>query len=547
MNQNRILIRLRSHHAKLQCNFKKEKLQRPKIIPQLYKAINGLSTAQTSGIAPTLLSALTADVIKLHGLFADLEDLVTPKARSSPGLEILVHLVIACQHIHDRRILHRALTASSRLDPGSRASIVLTITKLGRYSKISRFMLQAAQKYKVFQRVRISAVCIKAPNLPIVELDSMTTNLIHSQLKDSKLERMSKSYGPSAIAIEDRIRQEATIAVPVHAEVQLLFHYERNSRKVPPRVICSSKQACFLCNLFFKLHGRFIVPSTHGRIYEKWALPSQGENTGNTNSHILTTIRDFVSAVEETLLREAQSTRRPYPDPNESIILQSAFCSRSNQSTTSTRISASQRRAWPGGPTDPPKNGKMATAIALKDRTESLRSHSERSSAGIIRDLSPRNELHGLTSSEETISSTVSHLLLKRSQPVWRKMSSNPYSFEVRTPQIHLTISQDELFWNLWSENTSHDLVAGLGHYWIILEYLLEPCVQQGEAIPIVNLLDVPCEREMTVEFGSVEWPRELRVYSNGDVISIMYSLCEPVEGYASANGVAKMQAALHS
>lgn len=88
-------------------------MQRPKVIPQLYKAINGLSIAQTSGIAPALLSALTADVIKLHGLFADLEDLVTPKARSSPGLEILVHLVIACQHIHNRRILHQALTASS--------------------------------------------------------------------------------------------------------------------------------------------------------------------------------------------------------------------------------------------------------------------------------------------------------------------------------------------------------------------------------------------------------------------------------------------------
>lgn len=172
----------------------------------------------------------------------------------------------------------------------------------------------------------------------------------------------------------------------------------------------------------------------------------------------------------------------------------------------------------------------MATAIAFKDRTESLRSHSERSSAGIVRDLCPRNELPEFISSEETISSTVSRLLLKKGQPVWRKMSSKPHSFEVRTPRIHLIISQDELFWNLWSQDTSHDLVAGSG-LWIILEYRLEHCVQQGETVPIVNLLDVPCEREMTVEFGSVEWPRELRMYSNGDVISIMYSLSRPVEG----------------
>lgn len=232
-------------------------------------------------------------------------------------------------------------------------------------------MLQAAQKYTVFSRVRISTVCIKAPNLPVIELDSMTINLIHSLLNDSKLERVSKSYGASPIAIEDRIRQEATLAVPVHAEVQLLFYYEQNSCKVPLRIICSSKQACFLCNLFFKMHGRFIVPSTHGRIYEKWALPSEGDSTGNTNSDILTTIRDFVSAVEETLLREAQSTRRPYPDPNKSIILQSAVCSQSNQSTTSTRISVSQRRAWPEGPTAPPQHHyiteRFAHSLCWKD------------------------------------------------------------------------------------------------------------------------------------------------------------------------------------
>jgi hypothetical protein len=38
-------------------------------------------------------------------------------------------------------------------------------------------------------------------------------------------------------------------------------------------VRCSSKSACYLCNLFFQLHSGFHVPRTHGRLYDKWILP----------------------------------------------------------------------------------------------------------------------------------------------------------------------------------------------------------------------------------------------------------------------------------
>lgn len=166
--------------------------------------------------------------------------------------------------------MHQVLARSPRLDPGSRASITMIITKLSRYFSVSQSLLQAARKYPVFRRVRISAVCFRAPTLPATELDSMTAGLVHSLWDGPKQSKLtSKFHDLSLIAIEDHLRQEATFRVPVHAEVQLLFYYERNSCNMPPRIICSSKQACFLCNLFFKIHGRFNIPSTHGRIYEK--------------------------------------------------------------------------------------------------------------------------------------------------------------------------------------------------------------------------------------------------------------------------------------
>ncbi len=237
-------------------------------------------------------------IFQVHELFAKLENLTTPEAKSSQGLEILVQMVITCQHVHGRRILHEMLTRSSRLDPGSRASIALTITKLSRYSSVCRFLLQAARKYPVFSRVRFSAVCFRAPNLPATELDSMTTDIIHSLLDDPKPRKLaSKFHGSSSFAIKDQIRHEATLAVPVHAEVQLLFHYERNPCNLPPRIICSSKQACFLCDLCFRIHGRFTTPSTHGRLYEKWALPGAVKSIGKADGDILTTLGSFVSAI----------------------------------------------------------------------------------------------------------------------------------------------------------------------------------------------------------------------------------------------------------
>ena len=83
LNQNRVLVRLRSRHATLQCNFKKEKMQRPKVIPQLHGAIKGQALVQTLGVAPLLFTELKADVQKLHRLFARLENLATPKAKLS--------------------------------------------------------------------------------------------------------------------------------------------------------------------------------------------------------------------------------------------------------------------------------------------------------------------------------------------------------------------------------------------------------------------------------------------------------------------------------
>ncbi|KAL9018929.1 MAG: hypothetical protein Q9185_003763 [Variospora sp. 1 TL-2023] len=441
-------VRLRSRHAKRQCNFKKEKMQQAKIIPQLYEAINGQTLAQTSGVTPLLFTALKADVEKLHALFANLENLTASKVKSKSGLDLIVQMVITCQQVHDRRILHQVLTESSRLDPSSRASIAQKITKLSRYSSVSRFLLQAARKYPVFKRVRISAVCFRAPNLPATELDAKTVNLIQGLLDKPKLCKLASKFdGSPSFAIENHIRQGATLPVPVHAE--------SNQSKISARGSSASQRPPF---------------------YQDPISASKIDTTSRIDMPIPCTEKTAPATVTESRIE--------------------ALSSRSEASSTATAICAplpshalSEERVIPSGESTDPDN---------------------------------------------------LHVSLKKGHPIWREISSSSHSFHARTPQIRLTISKDELLGHHHhhqrTRETSHDPVAaaaGCGHYWVILEYLSDyggSSVAQGEEdVPLVNVLDLPTQDEMVLDYGTAaEWPRGLRVCGNDDVISITYSSRKP-------------------
>ena len=245
-------------------------------------------------MAPFTYSKLVADVEQLRALFVSLENLAKTEAQSGRGLDILIQIVLRCHQVHERHILQEMLAKSSRLAADLKIKVCTTVSKLAHYSALSRFLVQAAQKYPVFRQVQVSAVKFGPPHLSITRLDCMTADIIQKRLIGPKLEKIaSKCSIAWSRSIEDHVCQEATTPVPVHAEIQLLMHYERSPCDLPPRVIYSSKQACFLCNLFFKIHGKLTVPSTHGRLYEKWALPAGIECVRDDHEAMLTTLWKF--------------------------------------------------------------------------------------------------------------------------------------------------------------------------------------------------------------------------------------------------------------
>ena len=59
----------------------------------------------------------------------------------------------------------------------------------------------------------------------------------------------------------------------VHGEVQLVLFHERYPRLLRPRAIGSSKSACFLCDIFIKMHGAFGISHSHMKLYPLWTIP----------------------------------------------------------------------------------------------------------------------------------------------------------------------------------------------------------------------------------------------------------------------------------
>ena len=108
----------------------------------------------------------------------------------------------------------------------------------------------------------------------------------------------------------------------VDAEIQLLFFYEVNPNRRRPRFICSSKSACYLCNLFFSLHGDFYVPRTHGRLYARWILPDWVNIPADRYGELGRISLLLKEIIDGKVLRASRSKRKKqYHFPNESVLL----------------------------------------------------------------------------------------------------------------------------------------------------------------------------------------------------------------------------------
>ena len=305
-----ILSRLRSSHAKP--SWKPERKQTLCIL--LHNALQNTSVKPSQEMFIEQLRIAQPLAQELKNIANSFDCLPTKDALSDDGQEIIMDIIKRIAWFRQEASLQMIFT-ESKVDQSTVEKLIDETSKICRYYELSQELIDAARdpKYTILSNIRVE----KLPQ-PVVD----TGFLLPGPTFDETLARVApasyESISYDATQLEfDRCMRNCRTKGKVHAEVQLLFFYERNQHIQLPRVLCSSKKACYLCHLFITSHGRFTVPKTHGKLYAGWLLPNI--STHSDNSKLKVAAEAFKTALEIRTRQVIEGAPR-HPAPNESAI-----------------------------------------------------------------------------------------------------------------------------------------------------------------------------------------------------------------------------------
>ncbi|KAI1344856.1 hypothetical protein F5Y15DRAFT_421944, partial [Xylariaceae sp. FL0016] len=226
----------------------------------------------------------------------------------------------------------------------------------------------------------------------------------------------------------------------VHAEIQLIYYiFELRishlspveaPRRLPPRVISSSKDACWLCHEFILMHGKLHVPGGHGRLYPGWRLPNLrsfpdgSAGTDDPADRFRVHLQAQMAAILDKIF-DGQNTRTlNYPLESQISLLPwsaSTISSSPENKTASTLSIANQMEV--SGPgleqgTDQSDSGGKSKTIETSDmdRTQRL---SRSSSSAPLTPSTPMeiiDDLNSVDSDRHELSCTPNNVLVEESE-----------------------------------------------------------------------------------------------------------------------------------
>ncbi|KAI1272169.1 hypothetical protein F5Y07DRAFT_380740 [Xylaria sp. FL0933] len=251
------------------------------------------------------------------------------KHQTYPELSALVDGVNSLRQVEDYQEILGSIP-NRELDASMRSHLLNMTCKVARYRESARLLCQAARQFPQVRQVKTVIVDLpdKVFSRPAISNDYHPT--VHStvsriQGSDISLKGVRRICNLLQVPVEkadarynDQVK-DALKNSKVHAEIQLLYycHTMLQGKSLLPRVICSSKSACWLCNAFILFHGKIHMPRSHGRLYPGWCLP----NLQNAWSNDIAT--RFNQHLEKLAAQSLQTlyqrkTRTNYPDPLES-------------------------------------------------------------------------------------------------------------------------------------------------------------------------------------------------------------------------------------
>ncbi|KAH3908695.1 hypothetical protein HBI56_074220 [Parastagonospora nodorum] len=264
--------------------------------------------------------------------FVEMARLITKSAdawvnhQTTMKLNELVDSVYNLKQTINIEALSTAMTARN-MDPGSRRSLINTINKVARYREIARSLYRMSRKNTLLRHLELIPV-----NLPIAAFSRPSEALAMPSLRDTfvranplcreaDVKHMRRLINRPDYDVNAQFASQVTNTLTqskIHAEIQLSYHTEMNPSRLPPRIVASHKDACFLCNTFLAMHGKLHTARTHGRLYPGWRLPCIPAFADLEQSFNAVLARQ-INASLSTLLSRGQKT--VYPDPNESTLL----------------------------------------------------------------------------------------------------------------------------------------------------------------------------------------------------------------------------------
>ena len=320
LDKTRILSRLRSKHAART----RKTAGKPALADLLLRSIKNPSI-HSGKSTEAKLKRVRLQSDRMSETFAKFEAIHTSHAASDESLDTLAELLCQASEF-DTQYLQTALHTSSAIGATLQDFLSRAIRKLGRYYSIANDLVDAARssRYTIFRRILVEALERPATNTTTIidglrGFEAVLKRNLGSPHRQGDWQRHSRSLKAARTRFQSRISNCAT-PWKVHAEIQLLFFYEQNQDIPHPRIICSSKSACYLCDLFIKSHGKFYTPSTHDRLYDKWILPDWATDQASTCPNVLSAIERFNTMLETRIVRSLRDRQLAHPHPNESSL-----------------------------------------------------------------------------------------------------------------------------------------------------------------------------------------------------------------------------------
>ncbi|KAL8849086.1 MAG: hypothetical protein Q9221_005930 [Calogaya cf. arnoldii] len=336
LDESRILSRLRSRHAART----RKTIGKPELLPLLDKTIHHKSIHSGGKLTKTNLDRIQSSTKHLAEKFYKFEAARQCDSSNDTSREILHDLLVGIGQF-DVNSLQTALESSHVVDPSLKTSLPHALSKIGRYYQIACDLIDAARSELSTLFRSISVHAVEQPQLDMRFVAGHSTGFgetIKRVTRPSQQYRQN-AFDPGHVSAvrtkyQNRITDCAT-AWKCHAEIQILLFYEQMPHTLNPRIIGSSKSACYLCNLFIQNHRQFQVPRSHGRLYDRWIIPL---DQVSVNGPLRPVVDRFNGALEAKIVSVLTDKQLPFAHPAESVLVfRQAFSPNPTLSSISNR------------------------------------------------------------------------------------------------------------------------------------------------------------------------------------------------------------------